>query len=347
MVEIRNTFRLISYWKRLSLYIPFVLEYIAMKDTETLRFTLKEVASMLKMIPFGKLVFKLILLPAALLFAAGSANAEVYSLGDSLSDAGSLGFTYTNPATLTPLTRGKVWVQYLSSNSTPAFCNDPKHCLFNNDTFYYTGTGNNYAVGGAGVAFDSADAQVNKSYTNLHSQIHALLHNHVLDKKDVITVWMGANDIIAATSNLNKSVSQVTYAAQVFTTEISNLTKTGARIYVFTIPDLGRTPFGQTASDGGTLLSYLTNLFNSSISTLKNVNLIYSNEMFNTLYDQWPTPMIYCSVIIDPKHLCGDPKINPINQDPTIPPTLLFADPEHPSNAAHQYIGNLLWAKIQ
>ncbi len=296
---------------------------------------------MISMMRFGKLASTLILVCTALCFTAPPANAEVYSLGDSLSDAGSLGFTYTNPATLSPLTRGQVWVQYLLS-STPAFCNDPKHCLFNNDTFYYTSTGNNYAVGGAGITFDSTDAQVKNNYTNLHSQIYALLHNHVIDKSDVITVWMGANDIFSAARNPNTSVSQVAYAAQVFNTEIVNLAKTGANIYVFTIPDLGKTPLGQSASDGGTLLSELTDLFNGSISGLKNVTFIDSNAVFEKLSQELSTSMIYCSAIIDPKHICGDPKKNPINQDPTIMPYLLFADPQHPSNAAHHSIAEYL-----
>jgi hypothetical protein len=39
----------------------------------------------------------------ALLFAAPLANATIYSLGDSLSDTGALGFTYANRVQLSPL----------------------------------------------------------------------------------------------------------------------------------------------------------------------------------------------------------------------------------------------------
>jgi outer membrane lipase/esterase len=293
---------------------------------------------------FGKLVSKLTLLGTALFFAVPLANADVYSLGDSLSDAGSLGFTYTNPATLSPLTSGKVWVQHLTS-SVPAFCNDPKHCLLNNDTFYYTNPGNNYAVGGAGVTFDSTDAKVKKNYTDLHSQIYALLHSRVLNKNDIITVWMGANDIFAAAQNRLHSYADVANAARVFQTEIINLAiqVNGASIYVISIPDLGKTPLGLNTSDGGKLLSELTVVFNLGISGMNvhNVSLIDSNAGFNQLYGQLDTSMIYCSVIIDPKHVCGDPKTNPEYFDPAAKP-FLFADPVHPSNAAHQYIANQL-----
>lgn len=113
---------------------------------------------------------------AALFFSVANADATIYSLGDSLSDAGALGFTYTNPVTLSPMAEGNVWVQYLG-NSTPAFCNDPRHCTFDRNSYYYSSTGNNYAVGGAGVTFDSTDARLPRNYTSLHYQIVALLHH--------------------------------------------------------------------------------------------------------------------------------------------------------------------------
>lgn len=280
----------------------------------------------------------------SLLLVVYSANAAVYTLGDSLSDAGSLGFTYTNPSSVTPLISGKVWVQNLTE-STPAFCNSQKSCLLNSQTYYYTNPGNNFAVGGAGVTFNSTDADVKQNYTNLHSQIYALTHGRKLHTDDSVTVWMGANDILAAAKHPATSRAVVINAAAVFYNEVSNLTKfnLGTKFYVITIPDLGTTPFGIISAES-ILLSELTAIFNnigiSGLKIMPNVYLINSDILFNQLSQTFNSSTLYCSVIVDPSHICGDLKTNPINPYPGSIP-LLFADPIHPSDATHRYISNL------
>lgn len=295
---------------------------------------------------FNVFVFLII----TLLFSFSNANAAIYNLGDSLSDAGALGFTYTNPISLKPLKDGKVWTQYLS-NSIPAFCDDPKHCKFNNETFYYSDTGSNYAVGGAGVTFDSTDARLAKNFTNLHFQIEALTHNRRLTKGDVVTIWMGANDIFAATADPYTSATVVKETAEIFKSEVKKLTKYDAQIFVITIPDLGQTPLGLSTDDGGKFLTQLTDIFNNEISTLsrvKNVKLIDSNALFEvlTLSGSFDTSDIYCGVIIDPSHVCGNKKTNPVLANPSILP-FVYADPVHPSNAVHKWIADMLEKLIQ
>jgi outer membrane lipase/esterase len=291
----------------------------------------------------------IVLCTSLFLFGAISqTQAAIYSLGDSLSDAGALGFTYTNPTSLDPLAEGNVWLQYIAK-STPAFCNDFKHCKLDKETFYYSRIGNNYAVGGSGVTFDSTDAQNPKSFTSLHFQIEALKHNHKLKNEDVITVWIGANDILAAafepTFNPAKSVAYVSRAGEIFKEEVTELSKTGAKLFVITIPELGLTPLGDM-TNGVDFLNQLTVLFNQKISKLakiKNVTIIDSNVYFGDVLTSrdFDTSNIYCSTaIIDFDHQCGDVATNPIIGDSGVP--FVFADPIHPSNAVHRYIGEKL-----
>lgn len=299
-------------------------------------------------IKLGKLATITLSLISTFLLATTNADAAVYSLGDSLSDSGALGFTYTNPLDASAYSPGNVWTQYLT-NSVPAFCNDPKHCLFDKDTYYYTSTGNNYAVGGAGVTFDSTDildstGNIVKSYTSLHYQIRALLNNHKLTKNDVVTVWMGANDILAAAADPANAAVLVSGAAKIFNAEVNRLAKLGARIYVITIPDLSLTPLGQNipVADSAALHD-LTGLFDSEISVLanvRNVTLIDSNAFYSVLLasPKFDNTATYCPAIIDPQHVCGDPVNNP-DTPPTSNIPFLFADPIHPSNAAHKWIG--------
>jgi len=284
------------------------------------------------------------------LLSISNANATIYNVGDSLSDAGALGFTYTNPVSTKPLVEGKVWVQYLS-NSIPAFCDDPKHCKFNNETFYYSDTGNNYAVGGAGVTFDSTDARLARNFTNLHSQIDALTHNHKLGKDDIVTIWMGANDIFASTADPYTSSTVVKETAKIFQSEVRKLSKLGSKIVVITIPDLGQTPLGLSSADGGGFLSELTNIYNSEIvklASIKNVNVIDSNALFEILIGSgnFDNSDIYCYAIIDPNHVCGNKRTNPIMASSSNLP-FIYADPVHPSNAVQKWIADTLQNLIQ
>lgn len=282
------------------------------------------------------------LLVSLLVCLAPAAQAEIFSLGDSLSDAGALGFTYTNPISGHPYVMGKVWLQYLSSRSIPAFCNDRSRCTQNAGTFNYSSLGNNYAVGGAGVTFDSPDTAPN-SHTDLRSQVHALLLGHKLSSKDAVTVWMGANDILAAVDKGDASRARlaVLEAARIFKREVDNLALrgNGASIYVITIPDLGKTPLGRKDPATSTLLSELTDAFNRVISEVTSMNVISidSKPIFNRLMQTMDTSRTYCPNIIDPANICGSGS-NPLNVYPEDNPNLLFADPIHPSATAHRVI---------
>jgi outer membrane lipase/esterase len=285
-------------------------------------------------------------LVASLSLGFGQANATIFTIGDSLSDAGALGFTYTNPVALSPLREGNVWVQHLT-NSVPAFCNDPKHCRLDNDTFYYSSRGNNYAVGGAGINFDSTDIPLAQSFTSLHYQVEALTHNHKLTPNDVVTVWIGANDIIAAATDPTLGgVSFVMQAATTMKREVARLARSGGNVIVLSIPDIGTTPLGLNSStDVARSLSELTNVFNGEISglaNLKNVKLIDSKQIYQQLLQsgEFDNTAIYCNAIIDPNNICGS-AANPLQVNKPEPP-LVFADPIHPSNAAHRWIGDFM-----
>ena len=285
-------------------------------------------------------------LVAGLSLGFGQANATIYTIGDSLSDAGALGFTYTNPVALRPLREGNVWVQYLT-NSVPAFCNDPRHCKLDQQTFYYSSRGNNYAVGGAGINFDSTDIPLVQSYTSLHYQVEALIHNHQLTPNDVVTVWIGANDIIAAATDPTLGgVKFVMQAATTMKREVARLARSGAHVIVISIPDIGATPLGFNSPPGVAQgLTELTHVFNAAITGLvnfKNVTLIDSNQLYQQLLlsGEFDNTAIYCNTIIDPNNICGS-AANPLQVNKPEPP-LVYADPIHPSNAAHRWIGELM-----
>jgi phospholipase/lecithinase/hemolysin len=287
-------------------------------------------------------VFQL-LLSATLAATASTAIAEIYTLGDSMSDAGALGITYTNPDSITPFVPGKIWIQYLTT-STPAFCGNQNQCPWNPSTFYY-GAGNNYAVGGAGVVFDSTDARTPNTYTSLGSQVSALINSGKLRKGDTITVIMGANDILAAASKPSKDpAAAVGQAASAYVQYISSLANqtSNPRVYAFTLPDIGKTPLGLSAGDGGTYLTQLTNIYNTAITTglakTPGVTMVNSAALYGELTKQLLTYPSYCLKVIDVTHVCGS-STNPVFSSQN---NLLFADPLHASRGAQQMIASWL-----
>ncbi|CAM4194541.1 SGNH/GDSL hydrolase family protein [Roseateles saccharophilus] len=275
---------------------------------------------------------------AALALTAMSARADIYTLGDSLSDAGSLDITYTDPAAVNPLVAGRIWIQDLTT-STPAFCAQRSKCPWDPRTYYY-GAGNNYAVGGAGVLFDSTDARTPNTYTSLGAQVASLIGSGKLREGDAVTVLMGANDIQAAAAKPQSAQAVVVNAAAAFVQYVTALAAqpTHPRVYVFTVPDLGQTPIGRSAADGGAFLSQLTQVFNGEITTglrtTPGVSFIISSVIFGELAAQLPDYPIYCAKVIDLTHVCGSSS-NPVTPSST---SLLFADPMHPSQVAHSMI---------
>jgi len=284
-----------------------------------------------------------ILLSAMLAVAASTASAEIYTLGDSMSDAGSLGITYTNPDSITPYVSGKIWIQYLTT-STPAFCSDQNKCPWSPSTFYYR-DGNNYAVGGAGVLFDSTDARTPNTYTSLGSQVSALINSGKLKRGDAITVIMGANDILAAVGKPNKGpAATVGQAASAYIQYISSLANQASnpRVYAFTLPDIGKTPLGLSAGDGGAYLTQLTNIYNTAITTglakTAGVTMVNSSVLYGELTKQLQTYPTYCLKVIDVTHVCGS-STNPVFSSQN---NLLFADPLHASRGAQQMMASWL-----
>ena len=207
-----------------------------------------------------------------------AANGEPtnYVLGDSLSDVGALGITYTNSEPSVPRVLGKVWVQDIPDyTSTSTLCLAPT-CTPDPQAFYYTRTGNNYAVGGAGVLFPSSDLKRrNLAHTDLPSQVSALTHNAGYTpsshKKDHIFVWIGGNDIAyaAALSNDHHSQHVVHLASSTYSEAVRTLAEACpyCKMYVIAIPYLGDTPLAQWEATKHKL-NALTRNFNDEIRLL-------------------------------------------------------------------------------
>lgn len=298
-------------------------------------------------------IFRLTVLASSMFLMSPPANAangepRNYVLGDSLSDVGALGITYTNSEPGSPRVWGKVWVQDIHEyTSTSTFCLDIT-CTPDPQAFYYTRKGNNYAVGGAGVLFPSSDLNlINLANTDLPSQVSALIHNAGYtpssNKKDHIFVWIGGNDIAyaAALSNDHHSKHIVHLASSTYIDAVRTLA--GAcphcTIYVLSIPYLGDTPLAQWEATKHKL-NALTHMFNDEISILQSSSVTYVeiNHYLNS-QNLGTDLRTWCTTGIDPVHICPSSE-NPVKDGSS---ATIYADPAaHPITAIHAYIAGIL-----
>jgi phospholipase/lecithinase/hemolysin len=194
------------------------------------------------------------------------AKYQVVSFGDSLSDVGTYapiaapyngGRFTTNP--------GKVWTQdialYFGDTLTAAFTID-----FTQQLTAQGGYG--YAEGGATVATPLSEYLVDvigDAEMPATDQINSFLTSYKgFNSKQLVLLWAGANDVLRAGAT-NDPNATVTAAANTLAQQVDILIRGGAtNIVVVNVPDVGASPKGLAAADGGTALSQL---FNSTLVT--------------------------------------------------------------------------------
>jgi phospholipase/lecithinase/hemolysin len=163
----------------------------------------------------------------------------VYAFGDSLSDAGNIGYVSLNQIPVSSIysdgrfSNGNVWVQNLSQNlGLPPV----KPSLVG---------GTDYAYGGAQTGATAVHAE---NPSDLPSQLGQFVTNVPSPSPDALyTVWAGGNDVLTiANSTLTPEQQQaaVSQAVANETNFINGLIAHGARnIVVMDVPDLSKTPY--------------------------------------------------------------------------------------------------------
>ena len=119
-----------------------------------------------------------------------------------------------------------------------------------------------YAVNGAVVA-------------DLSGQIDAQQNNGGFLPNDLVTVLVGANDVVAQFRQYpavgeDQLTANLTIAGAALATQVNRIANLGAKVLIVSIPDMGLTPFAGDRSAGSTdgnpaLLSRLSNRFNDAL----------------------------------------------------------------------------------
>ncbi|HTH60572.1 MAG TPA: SGNH/GDSL hydrolase family protein [Paraburkholderia sp.] len=294
---------------------------------------------------------------------AGGVHLQVVSFGDSLSDVGTYapiasavggGRFTTNP--------GQVWAQdvaqYYGDTLSAAYTIDATHKLSAQGGF-------GYAEGGATVAtpadqYDFLTDVIGNIEMPVNQQVANYLSVHgSFDANQLVLVWAGANDVLRAGA-LPAAAPVVDAAATTLAQLVAQIVQNGAtHVVVVNVPDIGLSPKGLAAPDGGANLTQLSQLFDSTLNGALQSEGVQSKVIQIDSYT-WTNQIIAnfqangfavsnTGQACDPDKtpddtalLCSPPTYVSANADQTY----MFADDLHPTTRMHALFARFVEQQI-
>lgn len=302
-------------------------------------------------------------LACGLALGAQAAQAQQFSsvitFGDSLSDAGNVGFV---------LSGGVLTGNSFTTNPDPVWSQIVASEFGFNQTASLVG-GTNYAYGGAcsraNTVGPPAFTCVNSpSSFSLTTQLGGYLTANAgsVDPNALYTVWAGANDIFTALGNPGTAAAVTGSAAMTTIANISALQAAGANyIVVLNLPNIGATPqfsnaalFPATApfSTNLTALSVIYNAtLNGGLATLGDgiipINVFGLVEEIRTNPGEYGFTNVTGVACLSGGLPMSSVQCGPANYvNPTANQTYFFADGVHPSGAGHALLADVVLATI-
>jgi len=276
---------------------------------------------------------------AALLFSAGAhadGYTQVVSFGDSLSDSGNVSTLIGSPVAL-------------------RFTTNPGTVAVENIASYYGFTLAPSLKGGTDYAYGNARANTVNPVTGTpltvpptSTQIQTYLASTggKADPNALYTMWIGANDLLAATANPATATTVVATAATNEVGQIKALQAAGAKtIVVFNLPDVGKTPaaLSQGATAAGQI-SQLAQVYNGVLSgglTTAEKGIV-PIDAYAILNEVIASPSTYGFTNVTTPACTTSSSLTCTTatlRDPNAATTYLFADGIHPTTAAHAILG--------
>ncbi|UPG85547.1 autotransporter domain-containing protein [Luteibacter aegosomatis] len=282
---------------------------------------------------------------AALLFSAGAhadGFQQVVSFGDSLSDNGNVSILVGSPVTSRFTTNpGTVAVEniatYFNLSLTPSLQG-----------------GTDYAYGNARAAVANPIAgPLVAPPTSAQIQTYLAANGGKANPHALYTMWIGANDLLAAVQNPANAQVTVATAAANEVGQIQALQAAGAKtIVVFNLPDVGKTPAamsqGAAASAGLTQLSQLYNgiLSGGLASAQRGIVPIDTYTLLNEVIAS-PSTYGFKNVTVPVCTTSSSLSCSPATLRDSDVNSYLFADGIHPTAAAHALLGQYAVSVIE
>jgi phospholipase/lecithinase/hemolysin len=294
---------------------------------------------------------------------AGGVHLQVVAFGDSLSDVGTYapvasavngGRFTTNP--------GQVWSQdvanYYGDTLTAAYTIDLTHELKAHD-------GLGYAQGGSTVATPADQAQfltdvIGDIEMPVNQQVSSYLSAHgSFNAGQLVLVWAGSNDVLRA-GTPPAADTTVDAAATTLAQLVAQIVQNGAtHVVVVNVPNIGLSPDGLKATDGGANFTQLSQRFNATLNSALQANGVQNKVIMVDAY-AWTTQIITnfaangfavgntgqaCDPAKTPKDtslLCSPATYVTSNADQTY----IFADELHPTTRMHALFAQYVQQQI-
>lgn len=177
---------------------------------------------------------------------------NIVVFGDSLSDNGNLYEYMQHRLPSSPpyyegrFSNGPVWVEHLASHWFPG--NEKTHLL-------------DYAFGGAAISDSGEDDMLFTLKREVDTYL--LAHQDKADPQSLFVVWIGANNYLALSEDVEKTVD---FVNQGIKKELQRLVRKGAKhVLVLNLPDLGSTPAAREFNKIKELSTY-SHLHNDELS---------------------------------------------------------------------------------
>jgi outer membrane lipase/esterase len=205
---------------------------------------------------------------------------------------------------------------------------------------------------------------LNATVADTVNQVSAFEAGDTFNGNDLVTIWVGAHDVLneyqanGSSNDINTVGPAVRGNAATLAALVNQIITTGAKVILVTVPDLGQSPFATLEDQRGdfdraALLSQMTSAFNNSLrSDIVNdgskIGLVLADDVVNgavrnpngsgLISD--PSVVQGCQATA-PLPTCND---NTLVTDPgknsDLPGIYLWADGTHLASYAHTQIGN-------
>jgi outer membrane lipase/esterase len=209
-------------------------------------------------------------------------------------------------------------------------------------------------------------AQAGATVDGLRQQVDAHLASDRLGEKDLVTMFVGANDIVTEYGRLaadgeSTITARLREAGRQLGLQVNRVAQAGTPVLIVTVHDLGRTPFAaaeEAASPGrAALLSRLTSAFNTAmrleiINDGRMIGLVDAFDLFSAM-TKFPANYGIANVT---QPACLDTAALPDcttltlaqNEGASVnPATYLWADKLHFGTTGHQYLARVAVARAR
>jgi len=207
-------------------------------------------------------------------------------------------------------------------------------------------------------------ATVGATVSDLQTQVNAFLAGDSFNTNDMVTVWVGANDVLSdyrtngSGDDLAALTGDMKAAGSQLAGIVNQIAQAGAKVIVLTIPDMGLSPYAATENQRGdfdraTLLTQMSDAFNVAlranlINDGSKIGLVLPDDYVKSAvrnpngfgFIAAPNVTAGCTNLAPLPNCTQDTLVTDLSKDSNAETIYLWADATHLGAVAQQNIGS-------